>query len=122
MSEVRDLFFFWDLLHDIPLQFFAEMGCFTPNKSHGTLPRISHTFLQRFAWSHGSQPRAAATDLRLRTRGLAGVSGAGVWKIPAVGYHPAGASGTPELWNSRSAEIPMVKCFDKSNQVGIQEP
>ena len=41
MSEVRDLFFFWDLLHDMFLQFFAEMGCFTPNKSHGTLPHFS---------------------------------------------------------------------------------
>ena len=53
------------------------------------------------AWSHGSQP--AATDLRLRTRGLARVSGAGVWKIPAVGYHPAGE--TPELRNSGTWDL-----------------
>ena len=83
----------WDVSHQTKAM---ELFPISP-KIPRLFPEIPRFFPSiAIAWSHGSQP--AATDLRLRTRGLARVSGAGVWKIPAVGYHPAGE--TPELRNS----------------------
>ena len=105
------------------------MGCLKTKQKPWNSPNprfrwhISPKIPRLFPESHGSQPRAAATNLRLRTRGLAGVSGAGVRKIPALGYHPAGE--TPELRNS--AEIPKISkdgevLWQIQLKVGIQEP